>query len=84
MFPGNECLASLSSVALCSEAATVETFEGQTSQEECDSKNVASLLYVVASVFHSNVHTNFVAFLYVELNAVLFRVQDDRVLGVKG
>ena len=62
----------------------METFEGQTSQEESDSKNVASLLYVIASVFRSNVHTNFVAFLYVELNAVLFRVQDDGVLGVKG
>ena len=67
----------------CSEAATVDTFECQNSQESSDSANVASLLYVVAGVFNSNEHTNFVAFLYVELSALLFRVQDDGVLGVE-
>ena len=81
-FPGNE--SGLPSVDVVPEVATVETFGGQTSQEGCDFKNGASLLYVVAGVFNSNVHTNFVAFMYVELNAVLFRVQDDGVLGVEG
>ena len=69
--------------SLCSEAATFETFEGQTSQEGTDIKNLASLLYVVVGVFNFNVHTKFVAFLYIELNAVLFRIQDDKVLGVR-
>ena len=51
-----------------------QTFEGQTSQEGTDSKDEAYLLYVNAVLFNSNVHTNCVAFLYVELNSELFRV----------
>ena len=84
-FPGNECLAGLPPVILIPMLGSGDSqnlWRPNFPERFC-SQNVATLLYVVADVFNSNVQTILVAIQYVELNAKLCSVQDCGALDVE-